>query len=62
MTCETAEWPDYSLIGMKVRRGDSEIRTIVSLFPDTPGAVRLDRPIDGLRSWNISELEIEVVQ
>ena len=51
-------WPDTSLIGTKVRRGNS-VRTIVSLYSDIPGGVRLDKPIEGLYSWNLEELEKE---
>lgn len=49
-------WPDYSLIGTKVRRGNS-IRTIVSIYKSIPGGVVLDEPIDHFKSWNMDELE-----
>lgn len=51
------KWPDQSLIGVKVKRGNS-VRTIAYIFKDIPGGVRLDKSIDGFVSWNLSELEI----
>lgn len=48
----------HPLIGRKVRYG-TEVRTIVSVYSDIPGGVRLDHPIDGFRSWNMDELELE---
>ena len=50
--------PNKSLIGTKVRRGNS-VRTIVSVYSDIPGGVRLDKPIEGFKSWNLEELEKE---
>lgn len=46
-------WPNYTLIGTKVRH----VRTVVSLYSDIPGGVRLDSPIEGFKSWNMDELE-----
>lgn len=45
------------LIGRKVKRRNS-IRTIVGIYPDIPDGVILDKPIEGLRGWNLSELHL----
>ncbi len=39
-----------------VRRGRVEAK-VMFLDPGIPGAVFLDKPIEGLRWWNVSELQ-----
>ena len=43
-------------IGSKVRRGKS-IRRIEDIYADIWGGVRLDSPVQGFVSWNISDLK-----
>ncbi len=45
------------LVGRKVKRGKS-VRTIVGIYPDIPGGVILDKPIEGFRSWNLDSLTL----
>jgi hypothetical protein len=48
---------DSDLVGRKVRRGRST-RTIIRMYDDIPGGVRLDKPIEGFVSWNITDLKL----
>jgi len=50
-------WPDRSLIGTKVRRGNST-RTIVHIYDKVVGGVIVDSPMEGFKSWNLDELEM----
>ena len=45
------------LIGYRVKIG-RYVRTIEDTMAYTPGGVCLDRPIDGLKYWHISECKI----
>lgn len=43
-------------VGDLWRRGNA-VRSVVALYSDIRGGVRLSRPIEGFVSWNTEELE-----
>jgi len=51
-------WSDKSIIGKKVSCG-GQIRTVIGIYNDIRGGVILDKPVDGLKSWNLGELTIK---
>lgn len=52
-------WNDGSLKGRIVRvRGSQKTAVVIYMMKSPSGGVCLDRPIEGLRYWNIDELEL----
>jgi hypothetical protein len=50
-----------ALIGKIVtlkKGGDGRTAIVVYAYKTIPGGVRLDAPLNGIRSWNIGELEL----
>lgn len=53
------KWASGEIVGAEVEVADTgERRKVLSKYENVRGAVYLDNPVQGLRSWNIDELRI----